>query len=96
MNTVQDVVEARIAAAIARLIALADAAEECARTADAAATAARMGYRAAPGADAELTMAEATMRADIAHQYVWDAHDEVQAALDARAFVEAALAAQED
>lgn len=96
MNVFQTLVVERIAAAIARLTAQAKAADEFARAAHAAASAARLAYRAAPGADAEVTMMKAAMRSDMAHHNARDAQEAVQAAHAARAFVEAALVAEED
>lgn len=96
MHTIQNVVETRIAAAIARLTAQAEIAEQCARNAHAAASTARLAYRAAPGADAEVTMVNAAMYSDMAQYDARVAQEAVQAAHAARAFVEAALVARED
>ena len=80
---------------IARLIKMADAAEHAARTTRERAADARMYYQLAPTAAAENAMLTASIREHLELQNFFEAEDAVKAGFAARAFVMAALKAEE-
>ena len=95
MNTIQREALRRIVLQIARLIKIADAAEDAACAARERAADARVYYRSAPTTAAENAMLRASIREDFAFQQFLEAEDAVTAGFAAREFVMAALRADE-
>ena len=95
MDTIQRETLRLIVMQIARLIKIADAAEDAACTARERAVDARVYYRSAPTAAAENAMLRASIREDLAFQEFLEAEDAVTGGFAAREFVMAALRTEE-
>ena len=95
MNALQREALRLIAMQIARLIEIADAAEDAACTARERAVDARVYYRSAPTTAAENAMLRASIREDLAFQKFLEAEDAVTGGFAVREFVMAALRTEE-
>ncbi len=95
MNTIQREALRRIVLQIARLIKIADAAEDAACAARERAADARVYYQSARTTAAENAMLRASIREDLEFQKFLEAEDAVTGGFAAREFVMAALRTEE-